>query len=82
VEEATPPDLAGEPIDIKIKFVILMTNLKRIEAALISRNISRYAGDGVPRFDCSIPSLQFDLRHWEAPTSRSLFASQYSEVYH
>jgi hypothetical protein len=50
----------------------MVANLTRIDAALISHNISRYAGDGIPQFDCIIHSPQFDLRHWETPPSRSL----------
>jgi hypothetical protein len=66
-------DVGRQCIEIKTKFLIMVANLTRIDAALISHNISRYAGVGIPQFDCITHSLQFDLRHWEAPPSRSLF---------
>jgi hypothetical protein len=50
----------------------MVANRTRIDATLISHNISRYTGDGVPQFDCNIHSLQFDLRHWEVSPSWSL----------
>jgi hypothetical protein len=72
-------DVGRQWIEIKTKVLIMVANLTRIDAALISHNISRYAGDGIPQFDCSIHSLQFDLRHWNVPPG-AFFASQYSEM--
>jgi hypothetical protein len=73
VAGAAIPAMTSESIEIQTKFPIRVLNPTRIDAALIPHNISRSAGDGILRFDCTIQLLQFNLHHWEVPTFWSLF---------